>query len=99
MEMIFKAQRPIEQRIELLKYPLWKVDGSLRDELVAAGPGAVEPLIAALQDSDAHLRRSAAEVLGRLGDPRAVGPLTALCSDSNGAVRGTASVALAKIKV
>ena len=45
------------------------------DELVAMGPEAVAPLIAALEDQNAIVRREAISALGILKDPRAVDPL------------------------
>jgi len=39
------------------------------------GAAAVEPLIEALHDKEGTVRKFAATLLGRLGDPRAIGPL------------------------
>jgi HEAT repeat protein len=39
------------------------------------GPAAVDPLIEALQDKEGTVRKFAATLLGRLGDPRAIEPL------------------------
>ena len=62
-------------------------DYHLRDAAQAAlleiGASAVEPLIAALKDSGWSGRFGAAQVLGKMGDPRALGPLTALLSDKD----------------
>ena len=44
---------------------------------------AVEPLVAALKDSETPLRWAAAEALGRIKDPRAVGPLVAVLTRTN----------------
>ena len=41
------------------------------ERCVEVGAAALEPLAAALQSTDEQVRRRAAEVLGRLGDPRA----------------------------
>ena len=50
---------------------------------VRLGGAAVEPLVAALRDSDTgRCGRQAAEALGRLGDVRAVEPLVAALHDS-----------------
>jgi len=51
---------------------------------------AVEPLIAALQDEDAHVRRAAGQVLGGLGDP-AIEPLIAALRDEDRYVREKAA--------
>jgi TIR domain/NACHT domain/HEAT repeats len=52
------------------------------DALVAIGPAAVEPLIAALEHDHPGIRGGAADVLGRIGDRRAIGPLRELESRS-----------------
>jgi HEAT repeat protein len=49
--------------------------------LLRAVPGALPDLVAALAKKGAARRRRAAEVLGRLGDPRAVRPLAAALAD------------------
>jgi HEAT repeat protein len=56
-----------------------------------------EVLIAALNDKDRAVRKTAAEVLGRMDDPRAVEPLSVLLSDKVWFVRKTAAEALVKI--
>jgi HEAT repeat protein len=65
--------------------------------LLKLGVCAVEPLIAALQDSPAGIRSRAAWVLGQLGDARAVAPLIAALQDSNDEVRSQAVWALGKL--
>src|SRR5205085_11405679 len=42
--------------------------------LAALGRAAVPPLEAALRDADEHLRHSAVDSLGRIGEREAVGP-------------------------
>jgi hypothetical protein len=71
------------------------VEGALGD---IQDPRAVDPVIAALQDTDFHVRVVAAFVLGKIGDGRAAGPLTAALDDPEPAVRRSASAALEKIK-
>jgi HEAT repeat protein len=44
-------------------------------KLSQLGTDAVEPLIAALRQSDIEVRRAAARILGQIGGPRAVNPL------------------------
>ncbi len=58
---------------------------------------AVEPLIAALRDSDKAVRWAAAQALGKIGDARAVEPLIAALRDSDKAVRWEAAEVLGKI--
>ena len=55
---------------------------------------AVEPLIAALQDSDYGVRAAAAKSLGKIADPRAIDPLQALLRDNYSNVRDAAAAAL-----
>ncbi len=54
-------------------------------------------LFSALEAPDAQVRRSAAEALGRLGDPRAVRPLGKALGDEEPDVRRTAAEALGKL--
>lgn len=57
----------------------------------------VEPLIAALKDSDHDVREEAAEALGKIGDPRARGPLTEALTDPDHDVRKEAERALRRL--
>lgn len=66
--------------------------------LVAIGTPAIGSLIAALKDSDPHVRQRAAEALGKIKDPRAIDPLTGALKDSNSDVRETAARVLGAIK-
>jgi HEAT repeat protein len=59
---------------------------------------AVEPLIAALKDSNSDVRSSAVRALGELKDSRAVAPLIATLNDSDRHVRSGAAQALGKLK-
>lgn len=67
------------------------------DEVRALGPGAVEPLIYALKDSEQTVRWEAAEILGKLGDTRAVEPLIAALEGSDGNLCWTAATSLGEI--
>jgi len=58
---------------------------------------AVEPLIAALRDTDSEVCRSAAGALEQIGDARAVEPLIAALGDEDASVRGAAAGALGEI--
>ena len=49
--------------------------GDLLDAIEKMGTAAVEPLIQALQDKEGTVRKFAATLLGKLGDPRAIEPL------------------------
>ncbi len=63
--------------------------------LIKLGDGrAVEPLIAALEDSAREVRRGAVEALRQFGDLRAVEPLIAALKDSDETVRVIAAEAL-----
>jgi HEAT repeat protein len=57
----------------------------------------VEPLIAALKDTDKDVRQAAAVALGKIGDARAVEPLIAALKDEERDVRAVATEALVKI--
>ena len=67
------------------------------EQFVALGERVVEPLMAALTDSEDGVRGAAAEALGKIGDERAVKPLMAALADSNGDVHWAAAEALGKI--
>jgi simple sugar transport system ATP-binding protein len=60
----------------------------------AYAPLAVEPLIAALNDSAFEVRAAAAKSLGKIGDPRAIQPLELLLRDNMSPVRDAAGEAL-----
>ena len=66
--------------MEALRDPFWWYErevqaGDLFNAIEKLGTVAVEPLIEALQDKEGTVRRYAAELLGRIGDPRAIEPL------------------------
>jgi HEAT repeats len=87
--LIFRKHRPIE-----LKSPRdtgLQIDAS--NKAATPTPGgvqAVEPLTAALSDSDWRARRNAAESLGKMGDGQAVEPLTIALRDADRQVRRNA---------
>lgn len=60
---------------------------------------AVPVLLEALRDTDALLRRLAADALGKIGDPRARDRLRLLLRDENAIVRKSAARALRKLPV
>ena len=60
------------------------------------GPAVVEPLIEALGDKEGTVRKYAASVLGRLGDPRAIEELGMTLYDLHNEVGKAAAEALAK---
>jgi HEAT repeat protein len=72
---------------------------SVRAEIVLKrmGTAAVEPLIAVLKAEDADVRKTAAQTLGEIKDPRAVEPLIIALKDEVPYVRRTAAEALQKI--
>ena len=61
------------------------------------GPGAVEPLISALADTDWHIRMGSAIALRIIGDPRGVEPLIRALSDENRFVRREAAKSLGRM--
>jgi hypothetical protein len=84
----------VEKLIRKLEDKHAKVRQNAVDALVAIGPPAVDPLIAALKDADRNVRRLAAEALGRIKDPRAVVPLEGTQRDPDPSVRWNAIVAI-----
>jgi HEAT repeat protein len=60
------------------------------------GTPAVEPLIAALQDKEGTVRKFAAMLLGKLGDPRAIEPLGMSLYDMHHEVGKASAESLAK---
>ena len=92
-----EAKRDAKGLIKTLGY---KTDSGVRRTAALAlgkiGEPAVEPLIAALKDSDDCVRREATEALGKIGEP-AVEPLIAALKDSDDYVRREAAEALGKI--
>jgi HEAT repeat protein len=67
------------------------------EALSMIGRDAVEALTATLRTADNEVRKLAAEVLGRLEDPRAVDPLKQAMKDKDETVRQAADDALARI--
>jgi HEAT repeat protein len=67
------------------------------DKCLELGAQAVEPLLLALQDSEAAIRKEAARTLGRIGDARSVEPLVAALKDTSVDVRQEACLALGEI--
>jgi len=66
--------------MEALRDPFWWYErevqaGDLFQAIEKIGAVAVEPLIEALQDKEGTVRKYAAVLLGRIGDPRAIEPL------------------------
>ena len=66
-------------------------------KLVDLGPPAVEPLCAYLKHPDRWARMMAAEVLGKIHDPRAIPALKAALNDQHQGVRYMAELALKEI--
>jgi HEAT repeat protein len=76
--------RAVEPLIANFQYDSDYLTGHTSDLLIQIGTPAVEPLIAALQDSRWEVRFAAARALGRIGDPRAVEPLIAALKEEDG---------------
>ena len=66
-------------------------------EMIAALPGSVPGLIAALQDDDSEVREASARALGYLRDGRALDALVAALQDGASDVRTQAIYALGRI--
>jgi len=73
------------------------VEQGMSDGLCRIGAPVVEPLIAALKDSNKNVRKGAASVLGKIGDTRALEPLIAALTDNDKFVRQSAVEALGKM--
>jgi HEAT repeat protein/beta-lactamase regulating signal transducer with metallopeptidase domain len=77
----------------------FEVDAKSKDGKTQVAQGTIDALETALDDADADVRRTAAEALGSLEDPRAVDALLeALRSDSDETVRKMAAWALGEIE-
>ena len=66
--------------MEALRDPFWWYErevqaGDLLDAIEKLGALSVDPLIEALKDNEGAVRKYAALLLGRIGDPRAIEPL------------------------
>lgn len=70
--------------------------GDLLTAIETMGAAAVEPLIEALGDKEGTVRKFAAALLGRLGDPRATEPLGMALYDMHHEVGKTAADSLAR---
>ena len=66
--------------------------------ILRIGKVAVEPLVLALKDKNTRIRSEAADLLGRIGDPKAAQPLTSAMNDDDEKVRKAAAKALTKLK-
>jgi HEAT repeat protein len=66
----------------------------LLEALESFGTDAVEPLVGALAHPEGTVRRSAAHILGRIGDPRAIEPLGTILYDLHIEVGQAAAEAL-----
>lgn len=69
--------------------------GDLLLAIEKMGPAAVEPLIKSLQDKEGTVRKFAALLLGKLGDPRAIEPLGMSLYDMHHEVGKAAAESLA----
>jgi HEAT repeat protein len=90
--------------MEALRDPFWWYEremqaGDLFDSIEKMGSMAVEPLIAALKDNEGAVRKYAAILLGRIGDPRAVEPLGMALYDLHHDVGKASAEALANFGV
>jgi HEAT repeat protein len=88
----------IAEMIRLLREPNLGLRSALAVVLADMGPGAAEPLIAALQDESLNVRQGACWALGQLKSDRAVVPLVEQLKHTNPTIRGAAAWALGEIK-
>ncbi len=96
----WKSDR-VSRLIDKLKDPSSTARESAAEELRdyhLHDPRVVEPLIAALKDTDRDVRLSAAVALGKIKDPRAVEPLIVALEDSDVNVRCSAIDALGELR-
>jgi HEAT repeat protein len=87
--------------MEALRDPFWWYErevqaGDLFNAIAKMGMVAVGPLIEALHDKEGAVRRYAAALLGRIGDPRAIEPLGMALYDLHHDVGKAAAEALTK---
>lgn len=92
-----KDPRAGDLLLEALDKPASRL-GAIRALGFTSNLRALEPLIAALQDNDADVRRAAAFALPMLPDPRVVEPLAAALKDADHDVRWEAASGLAMLK-
>lgn len=90
--------QPIEALIQVMGDENPQVADQAKLSLMQIGTPAVVPLILALKVENLTIKANAAQVLGRLGDPRAIGPLRRLQMESNdGDVQTKVAYALRKL--
>jgi HEAT repeat protein len=90
--------------MEALRDPFWWYEreiqaGDLFTAIEEMGAMAVDPLIEALKDNEGAVRKYAALVLGRIGDPRAIEPLGMALYDLHHDVGKASAEALAHFGV
>jgi HEAT repeat protein len=90
--------------MEALRDPFWWYEremqaGDLFTAIEKMGGMAVEPLIGALKDNEGAIRKYAAYLLGRIGDPRAIEPLGMALYDLHHDVGKASAEALAHFGV
>lgn len=90
--------------MEALHDPYWWYEreyaaGDLLAAIEKMGMAAVDPLIQALQDKEGTVRKFAANLLGRLGDPRAIEPLGMALYDLHHEVGKVSAESLARFGV
>jgi HEAT repeat protein len=78
---------PIEKARQLIALEHWQ-------EVVAIGPGAIDPLIEAVSSGNANSRRRGIETLVKMGGPKVIRALKALAADPDPTLCGEASAAL-----
>jgi HEAT repeat protein len=77
-----KAAASLAEAMEQLRSPDILISDAAVEDIVRAGPVAVDSLLAVLGDSRRDVRAGAIRGLGLLGDPRAVPPILGLLENS-----------------
>jgi HEAT repeat protein len=85
-------------RVYSLLLSVFCLTGCIQDSSPSSKEQAVLLLLELLQDERPEMRRTAAESLGKIGDPRAIDPLLALLSDREAAVREAAVLAIGRVQ-
>jgi HEAT repeat protein len=88
------AAPAIPELIQLLAEKDYLLRFTAAFALVRIGPASIDPLVAVLFAPPMRRRPEAAEVLGRIRDPRALEPLQAACGDRWPSMRRAAATAL-----
>ncbi len=87
----------IQEALENLQHPDWKVRARAADNLSEGGSKVVDALTQALRDDSQFVRMAASRSLGRIAEPKAVPALIAVLNDPVFIVRQNAMWSLGEI--